>query len=75
MRKRRAGDPARPQSELSEAPLFLHAEDEQTLRPAPPHVAKAETDDAPHYMGHHERLRDRFKKVGAEGLADYKVLQ
>lgn len=37
---------------------------------APP--ASAET---PHYHGHRERLRDRFRKAGAEGLADYEVLE
>lgn len=37
---------------------------------APP--ASAET---PHYHGHRERLRDRFRKAGAEGLADYELLE
>jgi DNA repair protein RadC len=31
--------------------------------------------DAPHYVGHRERLRQRFLKAGAEGLADYEILE
>ncbi len=32
-------------------------------------------DEAPHYHGHRERLRDRFRKGGAEALADYELLE
>jgi DNA repair protein RadC len=28
-----------------------------------------------HYHGHRERLKERFKKVGADGLADYELLE
>jgi DNA repair protein RadC len=31
--------------------------------------------DAPHYLGHRERLRDRFRKAGADGLPDYELLE
>ena len=31
--------------------------------------------DAPHYLGHRQRLRDRFLKGGAEALADYELLE
>jgi DNA repair protein RadC len=31
--------------------------------------------DAPHYLGHRERLRDRFRKAGSESLADYELLE
>jgi DNA repair protein RadC len=31
--------------------------------------------DAPHYFGHRERLRDRFRKAGSESLADYELLE
>src|SRR6187551_2059626 len=30
---------------------------------------------APHYVGHRERARQRFLQVGAEGLADYELLE
>ena len=29
----------------------------------------------PHYLGHRERLRDRFRKGGAEALAEYELLE
>ena len=29
----------------------------------------------PHYIGHRKRLRERFLKVGPDGLADYELLQ
>ncbi len=29
----------------------------------------------PHYLGHRQRLRTRFMKAGAEGLADYELLE
>ncbi|SFK18299.1 RadC family protein [Methylocapsa palsarum] len=29
----------------------------------------------PHYTGHRERLRDRFRKAGADALADYELLE
>lgn len=31
--------------------------------------------DDPHYIGHRQRLRDRFRKSGLEGLADYEVVE
>ncbi|HEY1981330.1 MAG TPA: DNA repair protein RadC [Xanthobacteraceae bacterium] len=30
---------------------------------------------APHYHGHRDRLRDRFREVGADALADYELLE
>ncbi len=33
------------------------------------------TGDAPHYLGHRERLRDRFRKGGADALADYELIE
>jgi DNA repair protein RadC len=30
---------------------------------------------APHYVGHRERLRDRFREAGADALADYELLE
>jgi len=30
---------------------------------------------APHYLGHRQRLRDRFLRVGLEGLAEYEVVE
>ncbi len=32
-------------------------------------------DETPHYHGHRERLRSRFRKGGAEALADYELLE
>lgn len=29
----------------------------------------------PHYMGHRQRLRDRFMKAGGEAMADYELLE
>jgi DNA repair protein RadC len=29
----------------------------------------------PHYLGHRQRLRDRFNKTGLDGLADYEVIE
>ncbi|MFQ6090170.1 MAG: DNA repair protein RadC [Candidatus Bipolaricaulia bacterium] len=31
--------------------------------------------DKPHYIGHRERLRERFRQAGAEGLHDYELLE
>ncbi len=36
---------------------------------------KPETTEAPHYHGHRERLRDRFRQVGADALSDYELLE
>jgi DNA repair protein RadC len=30
---------------------------------------------APHYHGHRERLRERFREAGAEALSDYELLE
>jgi DNA repair protein RadC len=40
-----------------------------TKRPAPPEAA------GPHYLGHRERLRERFRKAGGGALADYELLE
>src|SRR5436305_13776761 len=32
-------------------------------------------DDAPHYHGHRERLRQRFRGAGADALSDYELLE
>jgi DNA repair protein RadC len=31
--------------------------------------------EAPHYHGHRERLRERFRGVGADALSDYELLE
>jgi DNA repair protein RadC len=33
------------------------------------------TIDAPHHLGHRERLKDRFERTGIAGLQDYEVLE
>jgi DNA repair protein RadC len=32
-------------------------------------------DPLPHYLGHRERLRDRFRKGGADALAEYELIE
>ena len=39
--------------------------------PPKPEISEA----APHYHGHRERLRTRFREVGPEALADYEMLE
>jgi DNA repair protein RadC len=34
-----------------------------------------EEEGAPHYLGHRERLRDRFRKGGADALAEYELIE
>jgi DNA repair protein RadC len=34
-----------------------------------------DSEERPHYLGHRERLRDRFEKAGAEGFHDYELLE
>ena len=29
----------------------------------------------PHYAGHRDRLRDRFRKIGGESFEDYELLE
>lgn len=36
---------------------------------------KSPADQKPHFHGHRERLRNRFKESGADALADYEVLE
>ncbi len=36
---------------------------------------KAGFAEAPHYHGHRERLRDRFRDAGADALSDYELLE
>ena len=31
--------------------------------------------EAPHYLGHRERLRDRFHGAGPDALSDYELLE
>jgi DNA repair protein RadC len=45
---------------------------------APMAVDSSETQsatEAPHYLGHRERLRDRFHSAGPDGLSDYELLE
>ena len=34
-----------------------------------------DAEEAPHYLGHRARLRDRFLKAGGDALADYEILE
>jgi DNA repair protein RadC len=39
-------------------------------------MTKGETDaNSPHYLGHRERSRDRFRKGGADALGEYELLE
>ena len=31
--------------------------------------------DKPHYINHRQRLRERFRKAGADGMHDYELLE
>jgi DNA repair protein RadC len=35
----------------------------------------ASSESAPHYLGHRDRLRERFRKAGGSALADYELLE
>jgi DNA repair protein RadC len=41
------------------------------VKPKPSETA----DDAPHYLGHRDRLRARFREAGPEALSDYELLE
>src|SRR5271168_4106670 len=41
----------------------------------PPPDSSPGADDAPHYLGHRDRLRDRFRNGGGSALADYELLE
>jgi DNA repair protein RadC len=36
---------------------------------------REKADATPHYIGHRERLKERFRKTGAEALPDYELLE
>ena len=38
-------------------------------------ISESKNQERPHYLGHRERLRERFQKVGSEGLHDYELLE
>jgi DNA repair protein RadC len=41
----------------------------------PPAATPANAEDAPDYLGHRERLRERFREAGPDALADYELLE
>src|SRR3954466_9052494 len=43
--------------------------------PANPDHDKSKPEEAPHYLGHRERLRERFYSAGADALSDYELLE
>jgi DNA repair protein RadC len=45
-----------------------------TLLPTPK-GAGPDSEDEPHWLGHRERLRARFREAGGEALADYELLE
>ncbi|GAA4112687.1 DNA repair protein RadC [Aminobacter aganoensis] len=40
-----------------------------------PTIKRAATQEKPHYLGHRDRLRERFSTAGGETLADYELLE
>ncbi len=60
-RKGAAGAPEEPALDLREAPF--------------PGLLPEAAAPAPHYHGHRERLRERFRKGGGEALADYELIE
>src|SRR5690349_4785883 len=44
-------------------------------RPPTPELAEAGGDDLPHYLGHRQRLRERFLNGGRDALPDYELLE
>ncbi len=38
-------------------------------------MTKDEPDAPPHYLGHRERLRERFRKGGGDALAEYELIE
>ena len=37
--------------------------------------SKSPSDETPHYHGHRERLRERFRSAGPDALSDYELLE
>lgn len=56
---------------FSEMPL----EPQPLGQPAPKPVATKLPDPKPHYLGHRDRARDRFSRLGGEALEDYELLE
>ncbi|MGB3389303.1 MAG: DNA repair protein RadC [Pseudaminobacter sp.] len=48
---------------------FFAEQPPRSIHPAKP------ADDKPHYLGHRQRLRDRFREAGADALSDYEILE
>lgn len=46
-----------------------------TRRPTPPELAEAGGENLPHYLGHRQRLRERFLSGGRDALPDYELLE
>ena len=44
-------------------------------RPPTPELAEAGGEDLPHYLGHRQRLRERFVNGGRDALPDYELLE
>lgn len=44
-------------------------------KPQPPGKRSAKLEEKPHYLGHRQRLRDRFREQGPSSLADYELLE
>lgn len=45
------------------------------LREAPPRKIQVPAPQQPHYYGHRERLRERFRTGGADALPDYELME
>src|SRR5437879_10085485 len=43
--------------------------------PAKTDAKNSKPEEEPHYLGHRERLRERFYSAGADALSDYELLE
>lgn len=48
---------------------FFAVRPPQSLKPSQPREEK------PHYLGHRQRLRERFRRAGPDTLSDYEILE
>lgn len=64
-----------PASGLAEAPMRFDASIPDTSKSTQPAPGSTRPAPGPHYHGHRERLRERFRESGGEGMPDYELLE
>ncbi len=60
---------------LAERPLNMDELAPGLDLPSVPSPLPAAAEEKPHYLGHRDRLRDRFRSAGPDALADYELLE